>query len=89
MSTSDPTRDGFTLDQGVWHVIAGDPTPDELAAVAAVLTAVAQRSSSTSPTRTPGGAPRDGWIAHWRRSTAQVQAPEAWRSLPAPDAWRS
>ena len=59
----------------VLRVIKGDPTPEELAAVLAVLSAAA--SSPPAPER----AAPSGWSAYWR----SVRAP----LVPGPGAWRS
>ena len=57
------------------RVVKGDPTPEELAAVVAVLTAI---SGGPAPPARPTGS---GWSAYWRSVRAPLIAgPGAWRS---------
>ncbi len=57
------------------RVVKGDPTPEELAAVVAVLSAASTRRDP--PTRPAGS----GWSAYWRSVRAPLVAgPGAWRS---------
>jgi Acyl-CoA carboxylase epsilon subunit len=58
------------------EVVAGDPSPEELAALVAVLSVVAQSSAVTDR---PEPARVDGWAASWRGIGAPVPlGPGAW-----------
>ena len=65
----------------VVKVVKGSPTPEELAAVLAVLGAPSSTDPSTDPTTDPSPAEPTGWSAYWR----SVRAP----LIPGPGAWRS
>lgn len=58
------------------RVVRGEPTPEELAALVAVLVARASAGGRTTRAERPAG-----WAAYWR----QVGAP----LRPGPGAWRS
>ncbi len=60
----------------VVRVVKGSPTPEELAAVLAVLGAQSGGPTANQPTTGP-----TGWSAYWR----SVRAP----LVPGPGAWRS
>ena len=70
MSETDPS------DESVLRVVKGDPTPEELAAVVAVVAARATAPASSDPARSTSSA--------WADPAARHRAAHR----PGPDAWR-
>ncbi|MFF8833213.1 acyl-CoA carboxylase subunit epsilon [Streptomyces sp. NPDC015131] len=63
------------------RIVHGRPTPTEVAALTAVLTALASRTAPDAPGPDSGPAPRARVRrAHWDRG---------WRAHPAPGSWRA
>ncbi|MBD0424101.1 hypothetical protein AB0L35_38500 [Streptomyces sp. NPDC052309] len=72
----------------VWRITGGSPTPEEVAAVAAVLSAVlAARADETAREvrEQDGGRRRDG--ARWLPSATRRRAATSWAAAHAPT-WR-
>jgi hypothetical protein len=62
-------------DRPVLRIVRGDPTPEELAAVTVVLTALARSGSAEQPT------PSSGWAdLSLRLRRTPVPGPGAWRN---------
>jgi hypothetical protein len=59
------------------RIVRGDPTPEEVAALVAVVSAMAAGAESASGRATP----RPEWAAHHRKLRAPLRhGPGAWRS---------
>jgi hypothetical protein len=68
-------------DDGLLRVLAGSPTPEELAAVTAVLTALEAEAAAEVRT-TPRPAPASGWSARSARLRRPLdRGPGHWRSF--------
>ncbi|MBM7790771.1 acyl-CoA carboxylase subunit epsilon [Tenggerimyces flavus] len=66
----------------VLRVVKGDPTPEELAALVAVVQA---RASSASGPPAVGREEKSGWAAYWRSVRQPVQhGPGGWRASARP-----
>ena len=65
------------MEETLWRVLRGSPSPEELAAVAAVLTALAARREEAEQRARR----RAGW-----RSAFGVQAAGSWRQVSVVDA---
>jgi hypothetical protein len=64
------------------RVVRGDPTPEELAALVAVVSA---RTAQTGPGVARAGRRRSEWGAHYRKLTASPgPGPGAWRASGLP-----
>ncbi len=62
------------------RVVRGEPTPEELAALVAVVAARASASGRTTRAERPAG-----WAAYWRQVCAPLRpGPGAWRSSGLP-----
>ena len=74
MSPAGPANPAVGSPEPVFSVVKGEPTPEELAALAAVVLSLGPGEPAASPT--PG-------VRHWVRRQQLRLAP-----TPGPDAWR-
>jgi hypothetical protein len=67
-----------TADRPVLRVVSGNPTPEEIAALVAVVAA-----AGSAPTRPTTGSAHAGWAAH-DRTVRQPLAQGGWRAAAFP-----
>lgn len=80
---SDGTSDAPEVAQPVLRVVKGDPTPEEFAALVAVVSAKLGAAERPSPQGPRHAAPR--WAAYWRRTRQPLRpGPGAWRASALP-----
>ncbi len=77
--SDDTSTDGATPPP-VLCVVRGNPSPEDLAVIAAVLSAASQEAGSTADP-----APVGTWAAYWRQARPPLRpGPGAWRASARP-----
>jgi hypothetical protein len=78
-----------TVDRApMFHVKRGHPTPEELAALAAVLAAKARAATAAGSQRRAAGPPPWGSPAAAHRQPLPAPGPRAWRQAVMAGTWR-
>ena len=77
MTGSDDARDGTAPERPVLRIVRGDPTPEEVAALTAVLAAASGGSGDPGPDTGPASV--------WTERESLVRRP----LTPGPGAWRT
>ncbi|WP_020576842.1 acyl-CoA carboxylase subunit epsilon [Actinopolymorpha alba] len=83
-SGTEPGAETAVADQPLLRVVKGNPTPEEFAALVAVVSARLRGAESAQPQQ---GRPRSqpGWAAYWRRTRTPLRpSPGAWRASALP-----
>jgi hypothetical protein len=76
---ADPVGTGATNRAPLFHVKRGDPTPEELAALTAVLAAEARAATAARSARRAAGPPPWGSPAAAHRQPLPAPGPGAWK----------
>ncbi|REF37475.1 acyl-CoA carboxylase subunit epsilon [Thermasporomyces composti] len=77
-----PTSPAEAERDALLRVVKGTPTPEEFAALVAVISAKLRAARSVQPSGTRGPSP---WAVYWRRARQPLRpGPNAWRASALP-----